>query len=468
MRLGSITRKLIVALGCSMGMSLHGCGRGETTEELSFPEMTLTAHDRILILAPHPDDEVLGAGGVIQQAVAAHSPLRIVFFTYGDNNEWSFMLYRKRPVVKPEAVERMGLVRHDEAVAADKILGVPPEHLIFLGYPDFGTLNIWYTHWGNSPPFRSMLTRVTAVPYQNALRPGASYKGEEILQDLKSVLREFRPTKIFVSHPGDHNSDHLALHLFTRVALWDLTGEMNPEVYPYLVHVKRWPAPRGYHPADPLVPPALFAHEVQWRTLRLSPVQTQRKDEALKAHRTQYDCSAKYLVSFVRSNELFGDFPSIVFHASAAAVSQSFGRTKVALETPEELTDVERAAFVGFEKRSVNLENGNLVLSTELSRPLGKDIGVSVHIFGYRADRPFAETPKLVVKFGAISHKVYDQDQEIPLSIVQVARSPQEITIRVPLKALGEPRKILIEARSYLGEVPLDWAAWRTIELAPS
>ena len=32
--------------------------------------LDLSPKDRILVLAPHPDDEVLGAGGVIQRSMA--------------------------------------------------------------------------------------------------------------------------------------------------------------------------------------------------------------------------------------------------------------------------------------------------------------------------------------------------------------------------------------------------------------
>ena len=79
-------------------------------------------------------------------------PLRLVFFTYGDNNQWAFTVYRKHPVLMPKAMQGMGRIRHDEAVAAAKALGVSPDHLTLLGYPDFGTLQIWNAHWATGPP----------------------------------------------------------------------------------------------------------------------------------------------------------------------------------------------------------------------------------------------------------------------------------------------------------------------------
>lgn len=102
----------------------------------------ISPNDRIMILAPHPDDETLCTAGVIQQALALGIPIRVVFFTYGDNNEWSFVVYRKRLTVGSKAVEGMGQVRHDEAIKATGILGLAPEQVTFLGYPDFGTLQI--------------------------------------------------------------------------------------------------------------------------------------------------------------------------------------------------------------------------------------------------------------------------------------------------------------------------------------
>jgi len=421
-------------------------------------ELTFRPDDRILVLAPHPDDEVIGCGGVIQKALAQKLPVRVVFFTYGDNNEWSFAVYRKHPVFEPTAVRAMGQIRHDEAVRADQILGLNSNQLVFLGYPDFGTLKIWNQHWGKSPALESMLTRVSEVHYANAFRPGAPYKGEEIIRDLTTILRDFRPTKIFLPHSGDYNHDHRALHLFTRVALWNIEKEMQPAVFPYLVHFPQWPQPRGYKPAGLLTPPLLYKTSAAWTSSSLTPAETATKHAAIQTHKTQYNYAANYLLSFVRANELFGDFPAVTLTNMTAL--EDLGNV-----TTEQLTDEERSRFVGVEQRSARIVGTNLVLEIELSRPLAETVIASLYAFGYRQDTPFEKMPKLQIRVHLLDHHVLDQRTPLPADTVSVERNRKKIIVRIPLELLGRPERILTSAQTYLGEVPLDSVAWRILEL---
>lgn len=47
------------------------------------------AKERILILAPHPDDETLGCGGLMSKAKAAGAEVYVQFMTVGDTEEFS-------------------------------------------------------------------------------------------------------------------------------------------------------------------------------------------------------------------------------------------------------------------------------------------------------------------------------------------------------------------------------------------
>jgi LmbE family N-acetylglucosaminyl deacetylase len=432
----------------------------------NISRLIINSNDRILVFAPHPDDEVLGAGGVIQRAVSMHLPIKIVFFTYGDSNQWSFLLYRKHPVVFPGAVKTMGLVRHDEAVNASRILGVGAKDLVFLGYPDFGTLNIWYYHWDQRPPYRSIMTRVTSVPYKDAFRFGAPYKGEEIVRDLRSILKDFKPTKIFVSHPADHNGDHLSLYLYLRVALWDEGMEGGVELYPYLIHYLTWPKPKGFHPEISLTPPAALADSENWRQYPLTPLQMETKKKALQAHQSQYFSSPRYLKSFVKFNELFGDIPPLKLHLNQN-ISIISGQKKLmrTMEIPEELNEQERSAFVGVDWKSLRFDSQNLIVTIGLSKPLAQDVQASIYFFGYSDKIPFGQMPKVNVRLGVLSYTVYDQHKRLDQEVVKIQRSLNEITITAPLQLLDHPRKILTSARTSLGNFPLDNASWVVLEL---
>ena len=444
---------------CSLSLLLLAASWGRAAEP---QPLALRAEDRVLVLAPHPDDEVLACGGLLQQARAAGAAVRVVFLTYGDNNEWSFLVYRRHPVLAPSAVRGMGDLRHDEAVAAAAVLGVAATNLVFLGYPDFSTFDLWTRHWGpDRPPLHSMLTRARAVPYADARRPGAAYRGDEVLRDLKEILQEFRPTQIFVPHSADQNPDHRALHLFAQVALWDLAGELRPAWHQYLVHHGKWPQPRGDQPGLALAPPAEWADDGEWQILPLLPSQRDLKRGALQKHRTQMEYSGRYLLSFVRANELFVDLPEIAVGRDAES-----GVPPATGVLGDEWTDEERALFVGVENRTARRDGDELLLTLSFSRPLAAAVRVSLYAFGYRADRAFSAMPKLHIMVGAASVVVWDQDRKLPDATVTIDHHARGVTVRIPLAALDEPSAVLTGARSYLGEVPLDIASWRTLRLA--
>jgi len=432
-----------------------------------FSVLALSTNDRVLVMAPHPDDESLGCGGIIQTAVERHIPVRVVFFTYGDNNQWSFVLYRKYPVLESRAVQGMGLMRYGEAIQATRLLGLETNQLTFLGYPDFGTLHIWNNCWGAHPPYKSMLTRTTTVPYPNAFRPGAQYTSADILQDLTAILRDFKPTKIFISHPADHNPDHRALYLFTRVALWNLESELRPKLLPYLTHFQRWPEPQGLYTAKSLEPPDIMRQAAAWSLFPLSSNQVSVKLAALKAHASQFRYSGKYLSSFVRQNELFGDFPVINLRAPHDLNPVSAGPMDKMPDLPDELTAEERDAYTGVEWNFARREGDFLVLAINVSRPLAQTVEAEVNIFGYRSDRPFHEMPKLRISLGELKYKVMDGLRRLDDNTAAVTYRNKSISLRVPLAALGNPDRVLISAQTSRAEVPFDWVAWRILIVRP-
>ncbi|MFA5337521.1 MAG: PIG-L family deacetylase, partial [Candidatus Omnitrophota bacterium] len=101
-----------------------------------FAELSFSPEDRVLILAPHPDDEIIATGGIIQKALENNSKLKIVYLTCGEYNEISYFFYKKNPAVSKNGFINIGKTRIAEAYEATASLGVKKEDLIFLGYPD--------------------------------------------------------------------------------------------------------------------------------------------------------------------------------------------------------------------------------------------------------------------------------------------------------------------------------------------
>lgn len=447
-------------IGGVLWLAALGCC-GEEPDSIPVPILDWRADERVLVLAPHPGDETIGCGATIRHLVDSGVPVRVAFLTCGEHSQWSLELYRARLAVPPDEVSMLGPRRMREAQEAAAALGLKNEDLIFLGFPDFGTLNIWCGHWAEAMPFRSMLTRTREVPYAEALHPGAPYKGEVLLADLKDVIRDFRPTRILVSHPADQHPDHQAFYLFTRVALWDLADEPAPELLPYLVHYTDWPAQgaEAWHR-----PPPDLARAANWRGVAAADDQAAARDRAIAAHQTDEGFSSGRLRQFARRNDLYGEFPDVLV-----------GREPILLDTgdaaqilPENLYPEEKDRYVGIERRAVCLEEDALKMDLRLNRALEQGMGVSVYIFGYHPDRPFEHMPKLHICLKAFSVEVLDQARPWPPGGLSVKKTGPVIQLRIPLAALGSPDRVLTGARTYLNEVPLNWAPWRVLRISPA
>ena len=76
-----------------------------------------------MIIVPHEDDEILMAGGIIEEAVKNEKKVSVVMATNGDY----------------EGTDKItGAVRLPETIAGLKVLGLKSENVIFMGYADTG------------------------------------------------------------------------------------------------------------------------------------------------------------------------------------------------------------------------------------------------------------------------------------------------------------------------------------------
>lgn len=259
--------------------------------------------ERVLVLAPHPDDEVLGAGGALAEFLAQEHQVLVVFLTAGDANTAAKKFFTWNPLNRPEDYQAVGYRRMKEAGQVMRILGVPEDHLLFLGYPDRGLYALYTTHW--EIPYSSPYTRMNHPFYRNSFNPQASYTGQDLLQDLSTILEIYKPTIIYCPHPEDTHSDHRAAALFLRAALSALGGELFPEVRYYLVHSEHWPTPRRLVPTLELLVPARLVDQWEWYSFPVSEAALEKKLAALRAYSSQRLTNGRFLAAFVRQNEIY-------------------------------------------------------------------------------------------------------------------------------------------------------------------
>ncbi len=447
--------------------------------QTAFPPPTRA--DRIVIVAPHPDDDVLGAGGLIQQAVVAGADVRVVYLTNGDHNQIAFKVVKLTLHLNARHYLIFGERRRQEAIASAGQLGLTAGQLTFLGYPDWGTLRIWRDYWDAPKPFRSDATRVSAVPYQEALSPGKPYRPESIVEDLCALFRQLKPTRILVTHPADTNPDHRAAANFVRLAALELAEQgMTPAISYYIVHFGGWPRPYHYHPELELDRPRGLLDDGDWSSVKLTPGQRHQKCLAILEHRTQIATRHYFLVSFARANEIFAVQPTPRVPCLPAGVELDWRkavRNKV-LECP---SDVPTAKMDGdsdpeelppetimLEKTEFLRQGDDLYAAIKFKSLLGRRSGVHLMLYGYQRGRPFSELPKVRIHLTPLGKlQVYRGRTRVERSGVTVTSIGTRSIVRVPLVLLGggDIEYLFTAMRAHLGEISANDTAWQLLAL---
>lgn len=267
---------------------------------------------RLLVFAPHCDDETLGVAGLMKTARQNGCDVKVVICTNGDGFRVGVeRTFHKLSVGSADFI-RYGYLRQQEARVALGVLGVPRDHIVFLGYPDRGLMHMWTDNWSPDSPYRSAFTLANRSPYNDSFTPAAIYCGASILSDIKEQLEEDKPTDIYVTHPSDDHPDHAAASVFVKEALDELRAKREPwaekaTLRYYLVHRGDWPIPQGLSEDNAMPPPAQMASiDTKWEQFPLSKYLVERKYAAIKRYRSQVEVTARFLYSFARKNELFG------------------------------------------------------------------------------------------------------------------------------------------------------------------
>ena len=160
---GTVLEPLYPALATALRHALYRVGADVTTSVAERP---------CLVVAPHPDDETLGAAATIMRKLAAGTPVGVVIAT--DGSKW--------PPGDPASVAR---VRTEELRAACRVLGLSGED-------------------------------VTQLPFVDAELDG---RGDALVAALADVVARFRPREVLTTAETDPHDDHAKVGAAVRRAL---------------------------------------------------------------------------------------------------------------------------------------------------------------------------------------------------------------------------------------------------------
>lgn len=150
----------------------------------------------VVIVAPHPDDEVLGCGGVMARHAAAGDDVHVVIVTRGASDLFS-----------DESIEQT----RRELRAAHDVLGV--RKVEFLDFP---------------------APRLDTVPQQ------------ELADSLRDVFRTAAAKTLYLPHRADLHNDHRLIFLASLVAARPIRGSTVKKILCYeTLSETEWAAPFG-------------------------------------------------------------------------------------------------------------------------------------------------------------------------------------------------------------------------------
>lgn len=223
---------------------------------MDFPNFTDSA--RLLLIAPHPDDESLACSVILQRAARAGAAVRVVYATDGEDNPWPQRFLDRKWRLDVNDRTRWGKIRRTEARAALGTLGVPIQSARFLGLPDQELTTL-------------LLSGCRAT-----------------LDRLIGIIEEWEPTLLLVPSVSDTHPDHNALAVISRFMLNELfLPENRMSVWSYVVHGRSR---------------AFFDRAL---AVQCSGSEALVKANAIRCHKTQLSLSKKRFLAYARRPEHF-------------------------------------------------------------------------------------------------------------------------------------------------------------------
>jgi LmbE family N-acetylglucosaminyl deacetylase len=163
-----------------------------------------TGTEKWLFISPHDDDICIGAGLLLQQAGAEGIQIRVAIVSDGRGGYCDL-----------DDRDSITAIRKKETTESFELLGI--KDVMFLGYPDGDLVN-------NSGR-RLASDRSGQVP---DVREG--YSG--LQNSFTAILREFRPTRLFVMSESDYHPDHKVVYRELMISVFHAAGAIWPELGP--------------------------------------------------------------------------------------------------------------------------------------------------------------------------------------------------------------------------------------------
>ena len=163
--------------------------------------------ERFLMVSPHDDDVVLGAGLLIQLARRENVPVYVLIVTDGSMGYCSL-----------EEKDTIAQTRKREALECYQGLGIPQDRIILLDFPDCRL----HSFRGRSPARSDEPLAVGGfVGLQNS---------------FTHQLRSIKPTQCFLPTANDLHPDHRIIYEEFLISLFHASGNIWPELGEHLTN----------------------------------------------------------------------------------------------------------------------------------------------------------------------------------------------------------------------------------------
>ena len=211
----------------------------------------MSATKSVLVVAAHPDDEILGCGATMARLAQEGHCVHIAIMAEGLTSR-----YARRDEADQDQLKRL----HGQSHAAAAKVGA--QDVVLLNFPD---------------------NRLDTTPLL------------EIVKAVEELIGRLKPEVIYTHHPGDLNIDHQVVHRAVLTATRPMAGHPVREIYAFEVPSStEW----AFQQIDPVFKPNVFVDVSETLEAKLAAMACYdsesrkfphpRSPEALRAYATRW------------------------------------------------------------------------------------------------------------------------------------------------------------------------------------